>query len=261
MTSPVSISHQDALQTILDAGKWTVKADENLDLAETLPVEPVKAIIKSYPADPRSIGLLSLAMGAGKWGIDKGDLPPETDPAKDNWRGPNKANGKHLMSYKTGGVGLPHLDVDSLAKFMGYLVNNYSEIGPASEQDIIGELAKKLRTGLHFAEISADPTFRKWMLLGLRKKDSQIWILEHWLSDYWDPAYEAAHQDVRVALVLSRVWNSASSLGRSVARKAEEAADKVEAVLRAYPGAKGDFDTRRWPWMRRPVALYDMFSK
>ncbi len=264
MTSPASISPGDAMQAILDAGKWTDSADEDQGLAETLPLEAVKAIIKSYPEDQRTIGLLSLAIGAGKWGIEEGGLPSETDPAKDRWRGPNRASGKHLMNYKTGGVGLPHLDTERLGVFMGYLVQNHGEIGPAAEQNEIRNLAKKLNSGSAFADIRANATFKKWMLQGLRKKDSQIWILEHWLKDYWDPAFAAAHRDVRVALVLARVWNTRSSLGRCAAAKAEHAADKVQAVLEAYvscPGGDPDYEDRRWNWMRRPVALYDMFAK
>lgn len=72
-------------------------------MRERLPINAVKLLIASYPADTHSIGLLSLALGAGKWGVETEATLPK-DPAGDEWRGPTRASGKHLMSYKIGGV-------------------------------------------------------------------------------------------------------------------------------------------------------------
>lgn len=52
MASPTSpISQEEAMQAILDAGKWSENADEELDLGERLPLGLVKSIIGSDPED------------------------------------------------------------------------------------------------------------------------------------------------------------------------------------------------------------------
>lgn len=141
-------------------------------------------------------------MRAGKWGVEPGELADSTDPANDKWRGPGVKSGKHLMSYKTGGVGLPHLDTGALASFIDYLLQNHKGIGFDAEQANLKKMAAKLPDGSAFAAFDTDPTFRKWMVQGLRQKDAQFWIMEHWLTKYWDPALKAADGDGRVTLVL-----------------------------------------------------------
>ncbi len=261
MTSPATtISMNDAIQGLLDAGKWSASSDEDLRLGERLPLDLIEAIIKSYPADKRTIGLLSLSMGAGKWGVEEGALADGTDPAQDRWRGPGKASGKHLMSYRTGGVGLPHLDTGALASFIDFLLQQHTDIGSSSEQETLRRMAAKLRDGYAFAAFDTDPTFRKWMLQGLRQKDAQFWIMEHWLTKYWDPALKAADGDGRLTLVLARVWNSAPAEGQRAAERAKHADDKVQAVLDGYVRTNRSFEKDRWPWMKRPVVLFDMFN-
>ncbi|MBZ9898535.1 hypothetical protein LB545_29930 [Mesorhizobium sp. BR1-1-6] len=104
------------LDMVLEAGGWSSTADDT-NQGEHLPLGLVRQLVNDYPLDTRSIGLLSITLGAAKWGVD-GDSTLPADPANDKWEGPTRASGKHLMSYKVGGVGLPHLDVEPLADFI-----------------------------------------------------------------------------------------------------------------------------------------------
>lgn len=259
---------EEIFQAILDAGAWSPTADENLNLREQLSLATVQAIVQSYPSTTHELGLLVLTTSAGKWGVlaQSGSSIPD-DPAHDEWRGPNKVEGKHLMSYRTGGVGLPHLDVGSLANFVRYLLSQSPALGPAAEQERMGAIARQLDRSLTFAQVRNDPVFRKWMLAGLRQRESQRWILEHWLTDYWDPAIEATGSDVRAALVLARIWNSSGRLAKCALELSANAKDRVDAMLEAYAsptlcaGADPKLRTRRFPWMRRPIVLYDAYKR
>jgi hypothetical protein len=259
---------QDIFQAILDAGSWTTTADENLNLREQLPLETVQAIVRSYPSNLHELGLLVLTTSAGKWGVlaQTGSSMPK-DPANDGWRGPHGVEGKHLMSYRTGGVGLPHLDVGPLAEFIRYLLSQNPPLGPPAEQERTTEIAKQLGPNFAFAQVRDDPVFRKWMLSGLRQKDSQRWILEKWLEWYWDPALKATGNDVHAALVLARIWNSGEGFAKCALEKSDGASDRVNAMLEAYATpsicrrTNPKFRTRRFPWMRRPIVLFDAYTK
>lgn len=245
---------------VLLAGGWSRTADDT-NQGERLPLDLVRQLVNVYPSDTRSIGLLSLTLGAAKWGVD-GDSTLPDDPANDRWRGPTRASGKHLMSYKVGGVGLPHLDVGALAKFIDFLVKDHSDIGDDAERSRIKQIASGLRSGKKYDEIKTDATFGKWMREGLRLKDAQRWILEYWLDTYWEPAYSASAGDVRLALVLARIWNTNPGLGKCAAERALKSGDHVEAALKAYvdcPGGSKAYETRRWGWMKRPVVLFDAY--
>ncbi|WP_027993914.1 hypothetical protein [Sinorhizobium meliloti] len=250
------------VEGVLKAGGWSPTEDDTMQ-RERLPHEFVKDLIQSYPSDKRSIGLLSLTLAAAKWGVeDDGSLPD--DPADDAWRGPTRASGKHLMSYLVGGVGLPHLDVGPLAKFIDYLVEQHSYIGSASERDFMATLAEGLRHKKVYDQIKTDATFRKWMLQGLRRIEAQQWILEYWLTSFWEPAYNASGADIRLAMILARIWNTRKDLGEFAAEKARQAEpdQRVEAALHAYafnPKGNPDYERRRWGWMRRPVVLLDKY--
>lgn len=249
------------LDMVLDAGGWNSAADDT-NQREQLPLEFVRELVNSYPSDTRSVGLLSITLGAAKWGVD-GDSTLPADSANDKWQGPTRASGKHLMSYKVGGVGLPHLDVGPLASFIDYLLAKHPDIGDDGERARMKNLANGLRTGMKYDQIKTDATFRKWMLEGLRKKDSQAWILDYWLDTYWEPAYKASSGDVRLALVAARIWNSSPSLGKCAVERALKAHDRVQAALEAYVDCKGgkkEYKSRRWGWMKRPVVLFDKLS-
>ncbi|MHC2303397.1 hypothetical protein [Rhizobium mongolense] len=264
MTCPLSSAELSpaTVERALDAGRWNPTADDT-EKRERLPSDFVQELVSSYPADTRSIGLLSLALGAGKWGVD-GDMSGVADPAGDNWQGPTRASGKHLMSYLVGGVGLPHLDKAPLATFIDYIVSEHGDIGPTSERSRMTQLASSLRKGKTYDQIKSDATFRKWMLHGLRSKDAQQWVLNYWLDTYWEPAYAASGGDVRLALVVARIWNTKPRLGQCAADRARKAGNNIQVALDAYvdcPGGKQEYKNRRWGWMKRPVVLFDAYSR
>jgi hypothetical protein len=184
------------------------------------------------------------------------------DPTGDDWKGPTRASGKHLMSYRVGGVGLPHLDREPLAQFIAYLLSKHADIGPAPEQAHMTGLARELRSNKTYDQIKNDATFRKWMLTGLRDRDAQAWILNFWLDTYWQPAYAASGGDVRLALVVARIWNTRPQLGRCAVERARKAKNSIDVALKAYvecPHGKIAYKERRWAWMKRPVVLFDAY--
>ncbi|ESY17064.1 hypothetical protein [Mesorhizobium sp. LNJC391B00] len=249
------------LDELLADGGWTPSADDNNE-GERLRIELVQRLVREFASDPRTIGLLSLTLSAAKWGVEReGSLP--ADPAGDAWRGPTRASGKHLMSYKVGGIGLPHLDVGELAKFIEYLLAEHSTIGGSVERDYLRKLARDLRAGKKYDQVKTNAVFRKWMLEGLRRRDAQEWILTSWLDTFWVPAYRASNGDVRLALVLARIWNTSPRLGACAAKRAARSGDPIQAALQAYvdcPGGRRDYKARRWGWMKRPVVLFDAFA-
>lgn len=249
------------LDVILDAGGWTSTADDT-NQRERLPLSLVRQLIKSYPSDNRSIGLLSITLGTAKWGVD-GDSTLPDDPANDTWRGPTRFSGKHLMSYNVGGVGLPHLDVGPLANFIDFLLAQHPNIGDDDERSHMKQIASNLRNGQKFDQIKSNATFRKWMREGLRRKDAQKWILEYWLDTYWEPSYRASAGDIRLALVVARIWNTSPRLGKCAAERALKEDDHVQAALKAYvhcPGGRKAYESRRWGWMKRAVTLFDAYT-
>lgn len=126
------------------------------------------------------------------------------------------------------------------------------------------KIANSLRSGKKYDQIKSNAIFRKWMLEGLRRKDAQKWVLEYWLDTYWEPAYRASGGDIRLALVVARIWNTSGRLGKCAAERALKADDRVQSALQAYvdcPGGSKAYKTRRWGWMKRPVALFDTYAK
>jgi hypothetical protein len=82
---------------------------------------------------------LVLTLSVAEWGMHWDSAAP-ADSAGSNWQGPrNITQGKHLMSYALGGIGLPHLDVAGAARFFQAFV----ELVPAAQQDLqrIGALS------------------------------------------------------------------------------------------------------------------------
>src|SRR5229473_5578702 len=178
----------DVLNPILNAAQWGPNAKE-VPPPEQLPSEYVARLIHDYRAVDtvvtkhpwrdlsaeqqqalQNLGLLTLTLGAGKRGV--AFLPGENapaDPVNQKWRGPASARvGKHVMSYSFGGVGLPHLDVGSLADFIDYILQTMPTLGPASEISTMRSLATRLRNGLTFDR--------------LRDKRGAEWdVFEHWM--------------------------------------------------------------------------------
>jgi hypothetical protein len=282
----------DVLNPILNAAQWGPDAKE-VPQPERLPSEYVARLIHNYRAVDsvvtkhpwrelsadqqqvlQNLGLLTLTLAAGKWGVEF--LPGENtpaDPADQKWRGPTSAMaGKHVMSHSFGGVGLPHLDTGSLAKFIDYVLQNMPTLGPSSEISTMKSLASRFRKGLTFDELRDKggaewDLFGRWMRAALLQREGQRQIISAWLSDYWLPSFEAVRQEggtASEALVLARIWNSAKgaatcALGKAAQVATGKAADRIQAELKAYasgcPRSNQRFIKDRWPWMRRPVVL------
>lgn len=114
------------VQKLLDGGKWTKSADDNID-GETVSADLVKELVQTYRAHPNDreaqvgLGLLALTLGVAEWGVIKGGDELPEDPAGTHWKsdtGPD--SGKHLMSYGIGGVGVCHADVGDLFDFIRF---------------------------------------------------------------------------------------------------------------------------------------------
>lgn len=65
-------------------------------------------------------------------------VPPDglhIDPEKKNWKGPRKGNdGKHLMSYAVGGVGIDHTDSSTLVELIDVIKTKYPKMAPGANK-------------------------------------------------------------------------------------------------------------------------------
>lgn len=122
----------DLVEGVLNAGKWSATADDNGG-GEQLPEEFVKSIVQMYEAQKSQpsqkavdgVGIMVLALSVAEWGVTWTRKPP-ADPANTEWRGPTDiTQGKHLMSYALGGIGIPHLDVDGAQRFLSEVGTRY----------------------------------------------------------------------------------------------------------------------------------------
>jgi hypothetical protein len=102
--------------------QWSKTADDNAE-NETVPSSFYKGLVQAYLAKPddatakRNLGLLALTVGVSEWGVSGADLPD--DPRKKGWKSNSAARqGKHVMSYDLGGVGISHVDSDELGRFL-----------------------------------------------------------------------------------------------------------------------------------------------
>jgi hypothetical protein len=258
--------------SILTAGNWSFRAEEDLTLREQLPIELVLKLVRGSEYE---LGLLALTTGAGKWGVVSA-APLPGDPANDHWLGPraSKGNGdvgagKHLMSHTVGGVGIPHADRAYLADFITYILSNHPDIGGSAEKSQMSAIATKLRTGGTFDQVRSGQVFLRWIKLSLQQRDGQKWLLEQWLNRCWRPSLEevtSASGPIEEALINARVRNSSPALAQCAIKRALGAKDRVQAELDAYawsdhcPGAKERFKTDRRGWMKRSVTLYGFAS-
>lgn len=265
---PIDELDDSLITDILKAGRWSSEADDNIAL-ERLPEGLVAGIVGRHRADPDSpaalagLALLVLTMSAGRWGVEWNSANPPGDPAKDGWKGPaSVAQGKHLMSYTIGGLGIPHLDTGSAIRFLDELAARIPEATPAVQQLKPNFVYDTIRN-------EAGPRWqllKKWSLEGLRRRDLQAWILKDWINRYWLPAYNAVmsepHGSFKEALVVARIWNTSPADGRKAldAAKGKTAVgDRIEAELAKY--AEGSATRRRRvPVMRRPGVVYDFVT-
>jgi hypothetical protein len=132
-TMPKFAALDDGLLTaVLEASGWSETADDNGG-GERLPSSFVGEIVAEHASRPdgakglAGLGILVLTLSVGEWGIAwEGGAP--VDPAKQGWKGPASiGQGKHLMSYALGGIGLPHLDVAGAETFFAVLTEKVPE--------------------------------------------------------------------------------------------------------------------------------------
>ena len=123
------------LQAILDAGSWSETADDRGG-SERLPEDVATELAGTggHPPSPgilARLGLLVLTVSVAEWGVDWKRPATPRDPANRQWKGPATIKqGKHLMSYALGGIGLPHLDTGDAVKFYEELVRLLPQARP-----------------------------------------------------------------------------------------------------------------------------------
>ena len=223
------------LQAVLKAGHWSSTAEDNETFySERLPLSLVEQWVKAY--DPTHIestaglAVLTLTTAAAAWGVENGTSLPE-DPENRAWAGPRKGNdGKHLMSYAVGGVGIDHTDSGALARLFDYLEVHHPDLAPkagrffdlrginfddiranggacsASEPAIAVDLDNAVFGHAHYGagtaycaahQSKANTTredwqiFRHWIRAALRLEDVQRYIIERWINTQWVESYQA----------------------------------------------------------------------
>jgi hypothetical protein len=128
----------DAMRAFLKQGKWTATADDNDNFTgEVLQADFIKSLVESYQANPKeptaiaNLSLVPLALAVAEWGVSP-TTNLRADPVKKNWDPvASTGDGKHLMSYSKGGIGVMHQDSGGLARLMGYLEVNHPDVVPA----------------------------------------------------------------------------------------------------------------------------------
>ena len=144
--SPIGDLNEELVSGVLQAGGWSETADDNGG-GERLPQSFAATLVRAPTAPAGSPsqetligpGILVLTLSVAEWGVHWDSAAP-ADPAGSSWQGPrNITQGKHLMSYALGGIGLPHLDVAGAARFFAAFVERV----PAAQQDLqrIGALS------------------------------------------------------------------------------------------------------------------------
>jgi hypothetical protein len=268
---------QSVLDAFLSLGGWSDTADEELGLGEQLPRSFVSQLVAEYKADPHNraktvnLGLLVLATAVAEWGVKPpSELP--TDPQNDNWEGPNKSRGKHLMSYTVGGIGIAHADVGYLSHFVSYLATKQTKIFSPAEVELLNDLAVKLSQHTTYDDLrnAGGPNweaFKNCMRTALRVRDAQAWLIGYFLGQHWLPSYDAVVTanvgTVEEAFINARIRNSGSALAACAfdhARK-HPAGDAIAAELDAYIDPKicvhaNPRHNDRVGYMMRPVIIH-----
>ena len=115
------------MREFLKLGKWSPTADDNYG-GEALSGDFVKGLVLAYkakPDDPQAVAnlsLVTLALATAGWGVSPTSALNPDPVAGGNWRAiAGGGDGKHLMSYARGGIGIPHTDSTGLVVLMSYL--------------------------------------------------------------------------------------------------------------------------------------------
>ncbi|MBC8641289.1 hypothetical protein IAG25_31190 [Caballeronia sp. EK] len=307
---PEELIEQVTLDSFLQQGGWSPQA-EDTSAPSQLQADFVKQLVDRYTANPSApntvsaLGLITLAESVAEWGVVPSDGLP-ADPAHMAWRGVGVGDGKRLMSYSKGGVGIAHADSGLLADFITYIKKRKGSSLPEAARfyalrgvnfDVLyangGHCTKPVSVistdldgkpfGYKEYGYGGDKYCRKyakgrtdskdWQIfrhnirLMLREKDSQVWLISNWLSRYWWPSYKRIAADpngtIADVMINARIQNSAGGTAECAWRAAKGKADKTTAQLVAYASEDCNGNSRheeRWPFMRRPVALFEFYQ-
>ncbi|PNG50448.1 hypothetical protein WDL1P1_00504 (plasmid) [Variovorax sp. WDL1] len=131
---------EEAMRAFLAQGKWSTTADDNIS-GELLQADFIKTLVEAYETNPTdataiaNLSLIPLALAVAEWGVSPTTGLPK-DPARRNWEAvESTGDGKHLMSYSKGGIGVMHQDSGGLEKLMGYLEKNHPDVVPAANKN------------------------------------------------------------------------------------------------------------------------------
>lgn len=205
------------INQILNAGGWTENADDTI-YNEKLPWFLVVDMAEENP------GLISLFFAVAEWGIDN---PPMdlNDPENRNWVGTRSiSDGKHLMSYKYGKLGIAHYvgsHIDSISELYGSPSNTSTD----------------------------SPEWKNWARSILQRRVVQHYLIERWLEKFWTRAVSNTDGDVSKAIVNARIANSNPSDADNWGRLS------AEQQMSEYANKHDEQD--RIGTMRRAVAIYE----
>lgn len=233
VSAPAQLLDGETLDAFLSQGGWRPDADDTPG-ATQLKADFVKKLVDAYvsnPADPKAVsalGLLTLSQSVAEWGVEPANGLP-ADPAGKGWRGVGGGDGKRLMSYSKGGIGVAHADSGLLADFYRHLQATKGNAIPEAARfyalrgvnfDVLyanGGHCRKPSTVIT-SDLDGKPfgykeygyagdgycktynnektnetdwrIFRHDMRLVLREKETQAWLIDSWLSRYWWPSYQ-----------------------------------------------------------------------
>jgi hypothetical protein len=117
--------YNPAIGELMQIAGWSPAADDDVS-GKTVPSTFFSKLVQAHIANPgdatarRNVGLIALLVGVAEWGVSGDNVPP--DPQGTHWEsnsGPKQ--GKHLMSYDLGGIGISHVDSAELGKFVQYV--------------------------------------------------------------------------------------------------------------------------------------------
>lgn len=282
----------EAMDAFLAAAGWRPGAVEDPARRETLPFDYVASVVRAartapllddggLPADPAqraallTLGLLCLALGIAQWGL--ADAPGDLlDSNGDGWKGAPKGRGKHLVSVRDGGIGLPHFDVGDLSELLGFALSLQPAMGDTGIRTKVENLARRFDKGLKYKHLNpreegTAAEAADWGALvhfceeALGRREVQHWALAKWVGDYWVPSLQRlipAEGTVAEVFINARIRNCSPRNAACALEHAMGKPNRIDAELEAYtdrkicPDAKQRHRTR-FGYMLRPVAVWD----
>ncbi len=157
------------LGELMSHAQWSPTADDNAR-DETIPISFYKGLVAAYKARPnddttrRNLGLLALTVGVSEWGVSGVDERELPDPLEEKHTAPwasnsNARQGKHVMSYDLGGIGISHLDSDELGHLIEFVAQNFiaDAIRAADKTELmkLADPANYLRKRIQYDQVRA----------------------------------------------------------------------------------------------------------